>query len=273
MSEYVSRQCPNCGGQLSVSSNALSLKCEHCGVEHMIRREAGGVVLESYARCPVCNRNDKVEKVTAILRSQTHSSEGITFQTQTAMVRVGETTIPVTRQVPIPVRTSQMSELAKHLTPPSKPAAGGMPVQVSDNQSHAALTSGILLAVLGGLSLLALICLVVTAIGSSYSYGIDDGTITGMLCTSLLSAGAIGGSILLFVFSVPRERKSNEQKRDTAARQRKELAEKSGSGQKRWQGAMERWNRLYYCNRDDCVFLPGENTSAPIGAMLDYLYQ
>lgn len=34
---------------------------------------------------------------------------------------------------------------------------------------------------------------------------------------------------------------------------------------------MERYEKLYYCFRDDCVFIPGENTSVPLAAMREYL--
>jgi hypothetical protein len=40
----------------------------------------------------------------------------------------------------------------------------------------------------------------------------------------------------------------------------------------RWEKAMARWNKLYYCSRDDCVFIPEEDTSAPIAQMMNYIY-
>ena len=40
-----------------------------------------------------------------------------------------------------------------------------------------------------------------------------------------------------------------------------------------WKKAMERWDRLYYCGRDDCVFIPGENSSASISKMKEYLFK
>jgi hypothetical protein len=64
-SDLISLQYPNCGGKLNVETNTLSLVCRSCGTEHMVRRSADGVMLESYARCPVCNRNDSVEKAAA----------------------------------------------------------------------------------------------------------------------------------------------------------------------------------------------------------------
>jgi hypothetical protein len=41
----------------------------------------------------------------------------------------------------------------------------------------------------------------------------------------------------------------------------------------RWERAMQRWSALYYCARDDGVFIPSENTFVPITQMMDYIYQ
>ncbi len=58
-----------------------------------------------------------------------------------------------------------------------------------------------------------------------------------------------------------------------AEKKRRELVRQAEEGMGRWPLAMERWNRLYYCGRDDCVFLPGTNTYAPITDMREYLYR
>jgi len=70
MGELITLSCTSCGGELEVNPNTSILKCHYCGAEHLVRREGAEVSLESFARCPKCGRNDRVEKVTAILRSQ-----------------------------------------------------------------------------------------------------------------------------------------------------------------------------------------------------------
>lgn len=40
----------------------------------------------------------------------------------------------------------------------------------------------------------------------------------------------------------------------------------------RWETAMRRWESLYYCARDDGVFVPGEMSLIPIGQVQTYLY-
>jgi predicted RNA-binding Zn-ribbon protein involved in translation (DUF1610 family) len=64
MSDFITLVCPVCGGKLEISQNTLSLVCQFCGTEHMVRKEAGSFLLEAYARCPVCNRNDQCVKIT-----------------------------------------------------------------------------------------------------------------------------------------------------------------------------------------------------------------
>jgi hypothetical protein len=39
----------------------------------------------------------------------------------------------------------------------------------------------------------------------------------------------------------------------------------------RWEAAMARWNRLYYCTRDKGVFDPAENTFVPAEEMVEYI--
>ncbi len=40
-----------------------------------------------------------------------------------------------------------------------------------------------------------------------------------------------------------------------------------------WQGAMHKWNQLYYCTRDDGVFIPGQSQLAPAAHMMDFIYR
>jgi predicted RNA-binding Zn-ribbon protein involved in translation (DUF1610 family) len=66
MGDLITLNCPSYGGKLEVNSNTLVLTCQHCGSGHMVHRDSGVVTLESFARCPKCGRNDRVEKVSAI---------------------------------------------------------------------------------------------------------------------------------------------------------------------------------------------------------------
>jgi predicted RNA-binding Zn-ribbon protein involved in translation (DUF1610 family) len=272
MSDFVTMQCPNCGGKLSIGGNVTSLKCEHCGVEHMIRREAGEVTLESYARCPICNRNDKAEKVTAILRSQTHNTQGITYQTVTSSVNTGFGTTPVSQQVAIPVQTSQTSELARFLTPPARPEPDQSIIE-EPNPSHKSLAGAILFGMTGaGFSVITLIvfALYLADWANIENLVAASATVLGLF---LLALSALGLSMFLFVFTVPKERRSNRELKSAYQEKIRQRQLQTEENSKRWNTAIERWNQLYYCGRDDCVFLPGSHTHAPVSAMVEYLYR
>ena len=271
MSDFITLQCPSCGGKLSVGNNVLSLKCEHCGVEHIIRREAGEVILESYARCPVCNRNDKAEKVSAILRSQTHSAQGVAYQTVTTHVNTGFGTTPVSQQVAMPVQTSQMSELAKYLAPPARPEPDKS-VIVQEQPSHKSLLGAILFVLAGagfGLCTLSVFVAYLSEIGNIKNFFAAAATVLGLF---ILTLSILGLSIFLFVFTVPKERRRNRERKSAYQEKIRQRQQKNEETEKRWTAAMERWNQLYYCGRDDCVFLPGSHTHAPVSAMVEYLY-
>ena len=56
--------------------------------------------------------------------------------------------------------------------------------------------------------------------------------------------------------------------RNLKQRKQRELALERPSGER----AMRRWERLYYCARDDGAFVPGETSLMPIHQIQSYLY-
>jgi predicted RNA-binding Zn-ribbon protein involved in translation (DUF1610 family) len=250
MSDFITMQCPSCGGNLAVGNNALSLKCEHCGAEHMIRREADGIILESYARCPMCNRNDKAEKVTAIMRSQTQNTQGVSYQSITTNVKIGDSLVPVNQRVEVPIQTSQISDLAKHLTPPSQPQSTGEPY-IEYRESHKKLYLAIFLGIIGVTLLLGTLG-VLAIVNSERKLDTTDILIALFICGPISFAPLVV-SFWLFFFSIPKGRKKNKEEIES---KRNEMQLQSrlqfDKGLKIWKNAMERWNKLYYCGRDDC---------------------
>jgi len=73
--------CPTCGASLEASSNMGTIKCSYCGNEFSVRQAAGSMYLETFARCPLCGRNDKVEKVSGIVSRATQDISGATIAT------------------------------------------------------------------------------------------------------------------------------------------------------------------------------------------------
>ena len=114
MNDLITLNCPSCGGKLQVNPDASMLVCEHCGTEHMIHREGDAVTLESFARCPRCNRNDRAEKVSAILSSHTQNIDSEEWRTEVYFTPSGQR---ASRQVAVPKVMRQTSELAKKLRP------------------------------------------------------------------------------------------------------------------------------------------------------------
>jgi hypothetical protein len=76
-----------------------------------------------------------------------------------------------------------------------------------------------------------------------------------------------------FFFVAPKEKASIEKKRALAEEKVEEVRNENERILAEWQEATQRWDKLYYCGRDDCVFLPGTNTYAPVSNMMEYIYE
>lgn len=278
MPDLLSLLCPSCGGKLQVSPNATSLRCQHCGNEHLVKHEAGGVTLEAYARCPRCGRNDKSEKVTAVIGSQSQEISGMEQKNEVSIDAQGRQQV-VTKSVPF--TRKQISILGQRLAPPEEPqfepgiqARGFIPAKSGSR------TGGIL-ALIGGTALLIVSVLIglmvlwgIFMLFSSPGNQTQDtalmaviGLVSGIF-SFLVGTAAIGLGIYLVV-------RSGKNKRSQLAEYQRKVQEDVDERQRiqsAWISAMERWNQLYYCGRDDCVFIPSESTSAPISRMKEYLY-
>lgn len=79
------------------------------------------------------------------------------------------------------------------------------------------------------------------------------------LATWLLGAGGLALLWLVLLVWVSRRRHAHRVRRLAVEKQR-------------WDGAILRWEHLYYCARDDGVFVPGETSLIPIDQLHTYLY-
>ncbi len=278
MSDFISLTCPVCGGKLSPAPGATSLVCQHCGTEHLIRHEAGTVILEAFARCPQCNRNDKVEKVTAILASQTHEIAAPEKPVAVVTAGPGAGNAVMTQVAP---RRLQVSLLAQRLTLPAKPVFTPEIPTKPNRRSLMAGVRAVALAAVIGLAALASIAVGFTGIPPEWleqvpyfelpaglevsnEVGLIIVGVTGLLlCAApVLIAGALWGSYSWGKYQQAEaayRAKLNDIQMD---RERRERA---------WQQTVERWNQLYYCYRDDCVFIPGTAAWAPLARMADFI--
>src|SRR3972149_3498937 len=158
MPDLISLVCPSCGGKLQVSPNATSLTCQHCGNEHLVKHEAGAITLEAYARCPKCGRNDKSEKVTAVIASHSQEISGMDQKKEVVLDFQGRQQV-ITHSVPF--TRKQVSILGQHLAPPMEPifepgiqSRGFMPVVGGSS------TGGIISIIGGSVLLLVAACVI-----------------------------------------------------------------------------------------------------------------
>ncbi len=68
MSDITPITCPNCGGQINFPKGMPRVQCPYCGTDHILTGEtARQVQMEGLAVCPVCKKDDRLEKVSAIV--------------------------------------------------------------------------------------------------------------------------------------------------------------------------------------------------------------
>lgn len=274
MADLISLICPSCGGKLQVSPNATSLTCEHCGNEHLVKHEAGAITLEAFARCPLCGRNDKSEKVTAVIASQSQEISGAEQKNEVVIDGQGMQRL-VTRAVPFTRR--QISMLGQRLAPPEEPQFGpGIQSRGFIASGGGSRTGGILAIIFAVILLIMSVCSLVGGISMVFGLlgaqtqdttAITIITLVVSVLFFLVGAAAIALGIYLLI-------QAGKNKRLQLAEYQRLVQEEIAEHQRiqgEWKKAMERWDRLYYCGRDDCVFIPGEKESASISKMKEYL--
>jgi predicted RNA-binding Zn-ribbon protein involved in translation (DUF1610 family) len=277
MADLIKLACPTCGGKLKVSKNAVSLKCQFCGNEHLVKHDVGGVVmLEAFARCPVCGRNDKSEKVSAVIASQSHEISGVEQKSEVFTTPQGQQQT-IVRDVPF--TRKQVSVLGQRLAAPLPPDPSRFPAfpPAPGSGGRGWGAAAILIGILG----LLLACgLVIAAISSlveslgSYAYsGALDSAIVGVALAG--GGGFVGlfglGFVSLGIMLTARARRSNSGAVQRYQEQVEAVKQEHARIQAGYERAVRRWRDLYYCARDDCVFVPGEGSSAPLAKMNEYL--
>ncbi|MBN2386216.1 MAG: hypothetical protein JXB85_04295 [Anaerolineales bacterium] len=274
MPDLISLTCPSCGGKLKVSKNASSLTCQHCGNDHLVKREAdGGVMLEAYARCPVCGRNDKSEKVSAILAIQTQEISGVEQKQQIVTAPDGRQKVVVHD---VPFSRKQVTRLGQQLVPPAPPDPRRFP-PLPRPPSPPSRGGGVAVLVIGIVLLLSSVCCILASIPSfaaSLEYYYDSSPL--ILGMASVVTGAIlflvgGGLVGLGIFMTIRAGKPNPEARVRYQQQVLAVQQEHKRIRQSYAQTMDRWDQLYYCTRDDCVFIPGKNTWAPVSRMKSYL--
>ena len=218
--------------------------------------------------CPKCGLSEPVQKVSVLYEGNTKE--------WTETTGSGDSRSTVVRQA--------KTLLGQRLTPPPKPSAGLDPKWLwwggCGILAFIAITGGIpacigLVAAIIGL----LVPLGLVAVGVSETGVVTPGmwerlnlpdwagwgaaVCLGLVVLVVLVVGAwltariVGWLRAQYMLSV-----QNHQRR--VAETEAEIP--------RWERAMEKWQQLYYCTRDDVVFVAGKR-AAPSAEMLNYLYE
>jgi hypothetical protein len=190
--------------------------------------------MSSQARCPKCGQIDMVLKVSALHSGGVSSTEYEVI----VPIQLGSTVTPVSSKR---VGVSQ-TELSKKLAPPSKPEPKDYAVyndteRVLKTLATLAVCLGLVLAIWGQ-------CANLATLGG-------QGLLQLILGIALVGCG---GAYIYFV---------------TSRREKQAMAVLMS----RWKRAIARWNQLYYCSRDDGVFIPGQSHFVPVDQMTDFLYE
>ena len=263
MDEITSLICPSCGAKLEIKPNQTTLVCAHCGNEHFIERHGKDINLESHARCPICQRNDRVEKVTAILRVQRPNSA--------LALSLSLPDEPQTRPMPKPKQRPK-STPCPEVSPNSVP-------NLERNKLVLIITRVVLIIIFLFFLFGAIVLL-------------STRTFDGAIFFFLVSLGPLIGSIILSrKLSKKRDndkekielyrseiekkwRDENEQLlkkwMEENKREEQEWINEIDNSHKKWLKMKQRWEKLYFCHRDDVVFVPGEGTSSLVEDIMEY---
>jgi hypothetical protein len=191
--------------------------------------------------CPKCQRSDRVQKVSAIVAQGTKVvEEGSTIYTETSD---GSDYIPVTYD------SVRRTPLARKLAPPSKPP------QSRGN----GCVAGLIMTRLG--VALAVSLIVITLFFCSYPFLAATYTQNNVVFISVLVFGiaVIGLTLLWAVRASWKQSRSTNWNNSCDARLQA------------WEAAYARWKQLYYCLRDDVVFIPGHSTLMAAEQVQNYL--
>ncbi|MDD5369417.1 MAG: hypothetical protein PHQ40_10040 [Anaerolineaceae bacterium] len=284
---FITMACPHCGGKRTVKPDKSTVVCDYCGSEYLVNPQLGKAMQESISACPVCHRDDRVEKVSSILSTQIQKIQGTSLQSQAIKMNTGTVQ---TRLVQTPYNAVQASNLAQKLIPPSKPYIPPEPVRpipipypkenpIQDwKVTKKALK--IIAYVFGGLSIFLGAIVALPLLFMDYSTtapataGVGLGTVLCVPIPGLLIAG-----ILWFIAEVhvpnpkqPDTIEKHAQKTQALMDEYQRKMDERNRLIKSYQNAVNNWNNLFYCYRDDCIFVPGKGKSAPVNLLQNYLY-
>jgi predicted RNA-binding Zn-ribbon protein involved in translation (DUF1610 family) len=262
MKDLFTITCPSCGAQPTIQKNTFSFTCDYCGQHHVIQVDD----IEFYARCPLCKRNDKVEKLTAISKMDVRSQQNFSPPKHPDEVFIYNPD-PQPEFIPKP-------EI------PKKPEYA--------NRKKATL--GVFILILIAISSVTLIFL----LSKEFRYlRICFGGVGLYFFINVLKKmienfekfKSLRNKRQQEIIAYERGQKAKEswlkQQTQVVAKRKewevykknydREFQERKATLLDRYSIAMEQYNALYYCQRDDCIFIPDNESYAPISKINEYI--
>lgn len=235
MAKSAGLSCPNCGAKLDQFGDSDQAGCAHCGAQLLTEPKAVNPSAEAAPPlCPRCGKADRIQKVSTTYVAETSQSHSA------GLWRHGDT------------------ELSRLLSPPPKP-------RLTDLSALSLFNLGIMLC---GLGLYSGICFFggePLRVGPSeiLFVGVSLGARSALTYVAfILGAGIVVGTPLTLgaaLIHLGRKRLRSWRER---------LPFEKG----RWERALDRWEGLYFCQRCQGVFTPGEEHFVLIQRMKEYLY-
>ena len=251
MNDFISLSCPSCGGHLKLDSKTREYTCDYCGTNHRVRNED----VEFYGRCPVCKRNDKVEKVSALI----HKQDGLA------------------RLFPSPKFPNNYLEFKPRLEPKPLPEPSFEFVPKGKWNKH---------KILG----FSLIVLTIILLISLFNLG-ERSTFIQIFFSIAFFVGILLSGILLIIgfgtdnraSSIQHAQKIKKWQGDNKKIQEDweneeriaitKFQDEKEYFTRRYSIGKERFNLLYYCYRDDCIFIPGEDDYTSSANFEEFIYK
>ncbi len=88
MTNTLSLNCSQCGGKIEIRGTTPKVTCTYCGTEQILKEKVFHQMQTAGVQvCPVCKKDDKLEKVTAIVTRETRGSEDRSFLAKMLILR------------------------------------------------------------------------------------------------------------------------------------------------------------------------------------------
>ena len=251
MDDLITLSCPSCGGQMRLESNTTNYTCFYCGQQHRLRVED----IEEYGRCPICRRNDKVEKVTAVrLKAGKLSARLAPPEDPEKSFNYQPKPKPKPLQKPTIVDGIIKSKYTKHS-------------KVFFPLSIALIIIFLILVINGTSRFFPVWFLLFGFAGLIYSFVLFiKGTIDEKKSNKVYQEQLISNW-------QSKNEKIEKDWTDYIQKYDSDFHQKNAVMKEKYAKAMQRYDLLYYCQRDDCVFIPGESAHAPSASIMEFLYK